>query len=362
MILEVHGDACRLGYLKLASCILEDGSPRSPDYLASLMLEACRSLADDVEEKQLGLLKSEVNARNYVKLAENLGFYDRKTGRAGDFGAVYLCLSSSEPLKKHVAGEEQLPLSKILLLNQAEKLLFIQALLTKDHYMMAPILKWVFKAREFTRQQAMQTIMEEIYPEALRRYAKKLPEKLSRTVEKELAEASAFREKRESYVSKIEWIRSRQYAKYRHAVPPRLEWLVDVGLLERAQRGRYVLSTHASKHHHELEVVLSKPREKIEQEIFKHLAPAAKHPPQNVESQAMADVYQSLNRMMGRVRLDLLCLASAYTLVEKGFKSSPHDMMRVFSYLSLLYPERVFATYSDDGAAEVSGLDIQLTE
>jgi hypothetical protein len=37
-------------------------------------------------------------------------------------------------------------------------------------------------------------------------------------------------------------------------------------------------------------------------------------------------------------------------------------MSRIFSYLSLLHPDRVFATYSDDGYTEVSGLDLTVIE
>ncbi|MEM4294178.1 MAG: hypothetical protein QXV86_00235 [Candidatus Caldarchaeum sp.] len=365
MILELHGDACRLGYLKLAACILEDGSPRSPDYLASVMLETCRSLEEDVERSLPGLMRSEVNARNYVKLANDLGFYNRKTGRLGRFGAAYACLDSSETVKKHVSGERCLSLSQLLSLSPVEKMLFLQAILTMDYYMMVLLVKWLFKTREFTRQNAMQAVMEEIYPEALQRLSRRLSDRDRHDLAKELEEASRFRERRESYSSKVEWIRSRQYAKYRHTVPPRLEWLADVGLLERTHRGRYAVSPEGLRLFRDLELVVSRPRERVEEEFFKYVVLGVerlKAPAQSTEAQAMTSVYSSLNKMMGRVELDLLCLASAYKLVERGFKSSPSSMMRVFSYLSLLYPDRVYATYSDDGSAEVSGLDISLVE
>ncbi|MEM1947089.1 MAG: hypothetical protein QXU87_08610 [Candidatus Caldarchaeum sp.] len=365
MIFELHGDACRLGYLKLVACILEDGAARSPDYLASLLLETCRCLEDDSAGKMLGLLRSDVNARNYVKLAAELGFYDRRTGRLGEFGAVYVCLNSSNVLKQHVAGESTAKLSAVLGLNAVEKLLFIQSLLTKDFYMMGRIIRWALKTRVFSRQQAMETIMEEIYPEALKQAMKHASEKMRQAISSELQEAIKFREARLAYRSKTEWVRSRQYAKYRHAVPPRLEWLVDIGLLERMQRGKYSTSADAVKLSRDLEVVLEKPRDKINQALFNYLAPSMlslKHPTHNLEAHAMTEVYRMLYRALGKVRLDILCLASAYRLVENGLRSTPSSTAQAFSYLSLLYPDRVFATYSDDGSAEVSGLDISLIE
>jgi hypothetical protein len=57
MIYEVHGDACRLGYLKLVACLNADKTPRSPDYLASLLLESSRQALHDLKEDVLGLLK-----------------------------------------------------------------------------------------------------------------------------------------------------------------------------------------------------------------------------------------------------------------------------------------------------------------
>ncbi|MEM2591442.1 MAG: hypothetical protein QXI60_02550, partial [Thermofilaceae archaeon] len=225
--------------------------------------------------------------------------------------------------------------------------------------------RWALKTRVFSRQQAMETIMEEIYPEALKQAMKHASEKMRQAVSSELQEAIKFREARLAYRSKTEWVRSRQYAKYRHAVPPRLEWLVDIGLLERMQRGKYSTSADAVKLSRDLEVVLEKPRDKINQALFNYLAPSMlslKHPTHNLEAHAMTEVYRMLYRALGKVRLDILCLASAYRLVENGLRSTPSSTAQAFSYLSLLYPDRVFATYSDDGSAEVSGLDISLIE
>ena len=42
MILESHGDACRLGYLRLIACLLEDGSQKSFDFLASILYDMLR--------------------------------------------------------------------------------------------------------------------------------------------------------------------------------------------------------------------------------------------------------------------------------------------------------------------------------
>lgn len=364
LILEVHGDVCRLGYLKLIAYLLEDGVPRSPDYLASLLLEACKTAENDVGNL-LGLLRTEVNAHNYVKLAAQLGFYDKSRGRLGEFGTAYICITASTQIKKHVNGEKAAKLSHILELTEMEKILFLHAVLSKDFHMTSNIILWAAKTRDFSRQKAMETIMEEIYPEALRRAMRKASDRRRQMMLKELENSSHFREERLSYASKTEWVRSRLYAKYRHFVPPRLEWLYDVGLLNKPRRGKYSVSEKLLKNFRELEDVLQRPPERLDQSFFSHFVMSAvplRTGSQQVEALFLTETYKVLQRVLERVRLDVLCLATAYRMVDAGYRSTPASVSRTFSYLSLLYSDRVFATYSEDGSPEVTGLDIQLME
>ena len=365
MIYEVHGDVCRLGYLKLVACLNADKTPRSPDYLASLLFESSRQAYYDLKEDVLGLLKGDVNAHNYVKLAGELGFYDRKTGGIGDIGAVYMSLKSSAALRKHVTGEQTACLSEILTLSPVEKLLFLYTLIQKDYHMIVAILRWVFEKKEFTRLEAMQYVMEEIYPTVLRQSLKKASDDMKQLILNELEEATRLKEIRLSYSSGAEWVKSRYYAKYRHTVPPRLEWLVDVGVLMRTGRGRYVVTAEALRLKTDYEVLFERSREKGEQTLFSYLAPSLLHtrnPTKQAEVQSMVEAYKTLQETVGRVGLETLCLAGAFKLLEDGYRSSPQAMSRVFSYLSLLHPDRIFATYSEDGYAEVSGLDLALIE
>lgn len=364
MILEVHGDACRLGYLKVVACLLEDGSPRSPDYLASLLLEASKAAVNDVD-KQLGILRTEVNAQNYVKLASHLGFYDKATGKLGEFGAAYVAINSSASVRRHVTGEELANLSTIVRLNEVEKLLFLQAVLTRDFHFIVDVMRWAVGVKQFTRQQAMNVLMEEFYAEALRRMLRRVSGRRRELILKELEQAATFRAERLKFPSKVEWIRSRLYAKYRHTVPPRLEWLADVGFLAKPRRGRYVVSDKFLKNWREMEVVLSKPVDRVGQAFFSYFVPAAlalRIGGQQVEAQVLAESYKVLQRAYGRVKLDTLCLAAAYRMIDSGYRSTPASMSRAFSYLSLLYSDRVFATYSEEGGAEVTGLDVPLVE
>ncbi|MEM4494403.1 MAG: hypothetical protein QXE96_01200 [Candidatus Caldarchaeum sp.] len=364
MIAEVHGDVCRLGYLKLIPCILEDGSPRSADYLASVLYETCRALVDDVGE-MLGMLRTEVNARNYVKLAAQLGFYDKISGRPGPYGAAYICLNSSEALRKHVSGERTAVVSEVLRLTDVEKTLFLHALLSRDFYIFSGMLRWMADVHEFSRLEAMYAVMEEVYPEALRRLLKRLPERRRAMVQKELEQAASFREERLKYASKAEWIKSRLYAKYRHFVPPRLEWMVDIGFLERVKRARYSVSQRFLKNVRELSDVFEKPVERVDQTFFTAFVPlfhSLRIGGQQGESRALLDAYRVLHRALGKVKLNVLCLAAAYRLLEEGYRSTPASVSRAFSYLSLLHSDRVFTSISDDGSPEVTLLDIPTVE
>lgn len=362
MILEVHGDVCRLGYLKVVACLLEDGVPRSPDYLASLLLETCRSAENDVGGL-LGLLRTEVNAVNYVKLASQLGFYDRATGRLGGFGAAYVCLSASSPIKMHVTGEQPAKLSEMLGLNDVERLLFLHALLSADFPMISNVLRWVYRKREFSRHEAMEVVMEEIYPEALRRVLKKSDGRKRELIVKELENSLRFREERLKYGSKVEWIRSRLYAKYRHTVPPRLEWLSDVGLVWNRGRGRYGVSEWFLQNFRDLDVVLQRSVERLDQTFFGDFVQSVvplRLAGRRVEVQFLTECYRVLQRVLEKVRLDVLCLATSYRMVEAGYRSSPASVSRIFSHLSQRYPDKVFAYDSDDGSPEVTGVDISL--
>ncbi|RLG04081.1 MAG: hypothetical protein DRN54_01800, partial [Thaumarchaeota archaeon] len=238
MMLETHGDICRLGYLRIIPCLLEDEDAKTFDFLASLFFEIVRNVQDGnfLIGRPIGLITRPVNARNYVTLAAELDLIDRRSQKLGGFGKLYLCMRSASRFRRLVEGDRSLKLIDLLMLNDAEKLFFLWALFTRDYPFIQLITSWAIKKGRFRRQEAMIYAMEEAYPQSLRKV-------LPRSRIKEVEAAQRFRERRLAIRDKVEWIKSSQYAKYRHIAPPRFEWLVDCGILKRSGRGKYEVNS-----------------------------------------------------------------------------------------------------------------------
>ena len=66
-------------------------------------------------------------------------------------------------------------------------------------------------------------------------------------LEIKLEEANHFKMHREKLEKDGKWNLSDQYAKYRHLAPPRFEWLIDLGVLEKRQRGKYSVTPLAKR-------------------------------------------------------------------------------------------------------------------
>ena len=349
MILESHGDACRLGYLRLIACLLEDGSQKSFDFLASILYDMLRNLElyEPLTQKPIGLITRYVNARNYVTLAAEMGFIDRASQRIGEFGKIYLCLDSADRFREFVEGRSILSLNDLVALNDAERLFFLWILLNKDYPMIQHVLRWVMGKRNFTRQEAMNKIMEEFYPDSLKKILSTLNGRRRGQIMREIEEAEGFREKRLQIGDKINWIKSSQYAKYRHIAPPRLEWLVDCGVLKRVRRGRYEVSENYLELADEVLKLASLKPMKLNDYFFnefvklfsKNFSPANRYE----ILRTMIEVYEKLRILFGdEVNLSILEYSTIMVLMERGKFADLKTIHSSFNSLALKFPDKIY--------------------
>ncbi len=369
MIFETHGDTCRLGYLRLIPCIMEDDEPRSFDFISSILYDLVKNVSDaeSIPRNTIGLITRAVNARNYVTLAAEMNIVDRKTQRLGTFGKIYLTLNSSGALRDFIEGRSTISMKELITLNDAEKLYFLWVLMVSDYPFIESIVSWVIEKEKFTRQEAMYYIMEEAYPASLRKVLSSLPESKRRNIELEAAEAEKFRDERLSIRDKTEWIKTSLYAKYRHIAPPRLEWLVDVGILRRDGRGKYSIDEKIVKGLDKITRISKMSVHKVEEYFFEEFSKTMFSGLRNAGryeiSRTMIEAYNKMEKHgLKPIRLDYLEKVTSILLLEKKTYANISMIHDVFNSLAIRFPERIYISPAPSGSINVAKMDLTETE
>ncbi|MCD6125999.1 MAG: hypothetical protein J7J19_03210 [Thaumarchaeota archaeon] len=369
MILESHGDACRLGYLRLIACLLEDGSQKSFDFLASILYDMLRNLEfyEPLTQKPTGLITRYVNARNYVTLAAEMGFIDRASQTIGEFGKIYLCLDSADKFREFVEGRSIPSLNDLIALNDAEKFFFLWILLNRDYPMIQHVLRWVIDRKSFTRQEAMNQIMEEFYPNSLRKVLSTLDGRRKEQIIREIEEAEGFRKRRLQMDDKVSWIKSSQYAKYRHIAPPRLEWLVDCGILKRVGRGKYEIRESYLKLRTEVLKLTSLKPAKLDNYFFgefvklfsKDFSAANRYE----ILKTMIEVYERLRTLFGdEVNLSTLECSTIMVLMERGKFADLKTIHSSFNSLALKFPDKIYVIPGREKNMNIAYINVEEIE
>ena len=369
MILESHGDACRLGYLRLIACLLEDGSQKSFDFLASILYDMLRNLEfyEPLTQKPTGLITRYVNARNYVTLAAEMGFIDRASQTIGEFGKIYLCLDSADKFREFVEGRSIPSLNDLIALNDAEKFFFLWILLNRDYPMIQHVLRWVIDRKSFTRQEAMNQIMEEFYPNSLRKVLSTLDGRRKEQIIREIEEAEGFRKRRLQMDDKVSWIKSSQYAKYRHIAPPRLEWLVDCGVLKRVGRGKYEIREGYLKLRTEVLKLTSLKPAKLDNYFFgefvklfsKDFSAANRYE----ILKTMIEVYERLRTLFGdEVNLSTLECSTIMVLMERGKFADLKTIHSSFNSLALKFPDKIYVIPGREKNMNIAYINVEEIE
>ena len=365
MILETHGDVCRLGYLRVIACLLEDRQPKSFDFLAGILYEMMRSVGNEETPQTIGLITRSVNARNYVTLAAEMEIIDRSSQTLGRFGRIYLALRSSDRIRDYVEGRAIPSVRELISLNEAEQFFFMWNIMVADYPFIQYVVSWVLERERFTRQEAMNYIMEEAYPEALRKILPSLPKKKREQVAKEVEEAEKFREKRIAIQDKTQWIRSSQYAKYRHIAPPRLEWLVDVGVLSRMGRGKYEVSQPYLQNADEVSRVMSMTPARMEENLYNTLSKLIYR---NLRTANMYEISRTLIEGYEKIRdgdqvsLDTLKKVTFLLLMEGGKITDLRTIHDAFNRLALRFPDKIYVSPGEGKTINIAYMNLSEAE
>jgi|GEM_PF-344895 hypothetical protein len=374
MMLETHGEVCRLGYLRLIASIAKGNgttSELSPDFMASILEDAVKksemvsnhSPRPDV----IGLIRSRVTARNYITLARGLKILDIY-GRGLDVnGLIYTSLRSSSKFDAFLRGETSLTHRDLIMLNQVEKFFFLYVVATQDYLVMPGLIKWLCSQSTFTRMEGMNYIMEELYPQALKILSMTANKKRRAEIMAKLEEATRYREQRLKYASKTEWIRSSLYAKYRHVAPPRLEWLVDLDILERQGRGRYVVTDLLKNYKDLFTRTLSYSPTSIAHQLFTNIAPlyasyAGKPNRQTIIAELLNSFHTLSNQERRPVKMQLLEIVTSFRLLENNHLSTPKNVHEAINSLAVVYPDRIFISPGIDEELYITRIDLDLKE
>ncbi len=358
MILETHGEVCRLGYLRLivgAAKTESHGREVSPGFIAAVLEESLKKLEEghQVGQDVIGLIRSPVAARNYVSFAAELGLINRQTQRLGENGIIYAFTRSISPIDAYLKGETKLTLLDLISLKPVDKVFFTWLLLTQDYLILPGIIRWALEHETFARIDAMNYVMEELYPQALASLLTAAGKRARGEILSKIEMAKRFREERLKYATKALWIRSSLYAKYRHVVPPRLEWLVDLGILNRYRRGRYTVSDQILSHKEVVAKALTYPPSRLRENIFTMLAPLfipyTGRPSREALNRELVQTFNTMSAWLGGpVKVSLLEMAVCMRLLENNQIATPTMVRDTINKLSILYPDKIFLTPGPD--------------
>lgn len=237
IIFDIRGDMCRLGYLKILTMISSDDENYNIDYHATLLEEQVTEdgepkeyLINLLEDKEKKLSSTAIIpkgvAKNYIELSYKVGLFSSNGSGIEDNGNLYHKILLKN--KKQDGSE----LDQSLILDPIDKILLLSIFFENDNRILLPLIKF-FKENpgSISRNDAIIHVTEKILiPEA---------EKLAETSEDEDVEKKVF-PNIDSWKD-YEDMRKEEYEKwkvdgypfYRHNGNPRLEWLVDLGILEK---------------------------------------------------------------------------------------------------------------------------------
>lgn len=265
---------CRLGYLKILSCIVNNFQPYNEQRLARLLENAVMKNKKAVEWKfesewalsETALIPKAGLASHYVELSYILDFFNSKNKRLGKFGKVINRVLLSRETPPDYKNEDDNP----LYLDDAERAYFFHILIQKDGAALIPFMRDLEKSSKiprdknskFSRGDAMNYFMEIIYSDALKSYLTetnkdsrvKLDWKTRKSFQAAIKDSQTWADRRKELQKSDkpeQWTNDPLYAKYRHEGNPRIEWLVDVGFLKKTDK--FELSNHAKLINKELE-------------------------------------------------------------------------------------------------------------
>ena len=236
IIFDIKGDMCRLGYLKILTMISDDNENYDIDYHAGLLEEQVTEdeepkeyLIKPLKDKEKKLSSTAIIpkgvAKNYIELSYGVELFSSYGTGMEDNGNLYHKIL----LEKNQDGFE---LDQSLILDPMDKIFLLSIFFEKDNQILLPLIKF-FKENpgKISRNDAMIHVTEEILiPEAEKLADESEDEDVTDKVLPNIDTWNYYKEMRDDEPER--W-KVDGYPFYRHNGNPRLEWLVDLGILEK---------------------------------------------------------------------------------------------------------------------------------
>ena len=236
IIFDIKGDMCRLGYLKILTMISDDNENYDIDYHAGLLEEQVTEdeepkeyLIKPLEDKEKKLSSTAIIpkgvAKNYIELSYRVELFSSYGTGMEDNGNLYHKIL----LEKNQDGFE---LDQSLILDPIDKIFLLSIFFEKDNQILLPLIKF-FKENpgKISRNKGIIHVTEEILiPQAEKLAETSEDEYVMKKVLPNIDTWNGYKEMRDEEPEK--W-KVDGYPFYRHNGNPRLEWLVDLGILEK---------------------------------------------------------------------------------------------------------------------------------
>ena len=237
IIFDIKGDMCRLGYLKILTMISDDNENYDLDYHAGLLEE---QVTEDEEPKEYLIKPLKDNekklsstaiipkgvAKNYIELSYRVELFSSYGTGMEDNGNLYHKIL----LEKNQDGSE---LDQSLILDPIDKIFLLSIFFENDNRILLPLIKF-FKENpgKISRNAGIIYVTEEILIPQAEDLAEN-GEDNEDVVKKVSPNIDTWKEYKEMRDEEPERWKVDGYPFYRHNGNPRLEWLVDLGILEK---------------------------------------------------------------------------------------------------------------------------------
>ena len=293
-IVEIKGEMCRLGYLLLISNLIKDTDGASSEKMARKLMTALTNTKNiDWTLFKPGLsntaLLSEKKGKggalveNIIEFSYLLGFYDikkRKLGHNARISNKLWDMLNVNPLQEFANPQTGVPsyssLAELqakqnsvinpLVLKPLQQVFLLKCIFEKDSLALLPTLQYVVSQSPVGRSQFMDYFMDgdsnpddAIFPKILQQKIDSLkPSSLRKQLKKDHKDSLTFNKERVALQQTTKWNKSSQYAKYRHQANPRIEWMVDLGIVKKSDGNAvFTASQLASDLLHALEQLVS---------------------------------------------------------------------------------------------------------
>ncbi len=256
-LIDVKGDMCRIGYMKIISHILAPNKTLPPEPLSerleTLSVDNSNPRWENLmeqEELQNGLSKTMMipkgTAKSYVEFAELLKIYS-----SFDHSLISNGIVLSNLLNLGLNTDFFQTHTNPLVLTNLEKIFFWNIFLEEDSAPLFILMNYIITKNNIcTRSELMGCLMET--PDGYKNFLQGMIDNPdtdwdSRTkAVSRLQTVDDFAQNRQDSQDKGEWNLTEQYALYRHFADPRIQWLVDLGFLKKEGRSGFRLTLVAN--------------------------------------------------------------------------------------------------------------------